>query len=164
MGPGSLARPSAASLVCRRSRRQLAALNKECQFSFSVEEPGDLDLDPALAYYQLDQGADAVFPSLSVRKLCDVHGPSHWPSGTDWLLPQSPAVAPPPTMRAPPGTSSSSYRVQRGPGPLSSAPPPGNTPACSSEEEQEDASTVEDQGEGRGEELATPQLRPQLEK
>lgn len=60
-----LAPPPAAALVSRRSRRQLAALNKECQFSFSVEEPADLD--PALAYYQLDQVADPVF-SLPVRR------------------------------------------------------------------------------------------------
>lgn len=56
---------SAVSLASRRSRRQLAALNKECEFSFSVEEPGELD--PAMAYYQLDEGADAVFSSLPVR-------------------------------------------------------------------------------------------------
>lgn len=52
-----------------RSLRQLEALNKECQFGFSaeaVEEPPDLD--PAMAYYQLDDGADAVFPPLPVRK------------------------------------------------------------------------------------------------
>lgn len=52
-----------------RSRRQLAAaLNKECQFSFSeaVEEPDDLDA--AMAYYQLDDGNDTVFPPLPVRE------------------------------------------------------------------------------------------------
>lgn len=45
-----------------------AALNKECQFSFSeaVEEPADLDA--AIAYYQLDDGSDAVFPPLPVRE------------------------------------------------------------------------------------------------
>ncbi|CAF93332.1 unnamed protein product [Tetraodon nigroviridis] len=51
--------------AARRSRRHLAALNKECPLSFSGEEPPDLD--PGLAYYQLDQGADAVFSSLPVR-------------------------------------------------------------------------------------------------
>lgn len=70
--------------VSRRSRRQLAALNKECQFSFSVEDPGDLD--PAMAYYQLDHGGDAVFSSLPVRRgvqqSCDVDQPSHWPLGS----------------------------------------------------------------------------------
>ncbi|TWW59197.1 hypothetical protein D4764_06G0007270 [Takifugu flavidus] len=106
--------------LSRRSRRQLAALNKECQFSFPVGEPGDLD--PAMAYYQLDDGGDAVFSSLT-----------------------SPAVPPSPTMRAPPGTSSSTYQVQRGPGPLPSSLPPGNTPVCSSEEELENC-TVEDHG------------------
>ncbi|XP_040002500.1 putative bifunctional UDP-N-acetylglucosamine transferase and deubiquitinase ALG13 isoform X1 [Xiphias gladius] len=110
----------------RRSRRQLvAALNKECQFGFpaeTVEEPADLDA--AIAYYQLDDASDAVFPPLP-----------------------GPAVAPPPTMGAPPPPPGSSYRVQRGPGPLSPAPPPGNTPVCSSEEDQEDTSTVEDQEE-----------------
>lgn len=59
-------------VCCRsfsRSRRQLAALNKDCQFGFSaeaVEEP--TDLDPTIAYYQLDDGSDAVFPPLPVRK------------------------------------------------------------------------------------------------
>ncbi|XP_029706440.1 putative bifunctional UDP-N-acetylglucosamine transferase and deubiquitinase ALG13 isoform X5 [Takifugu rubripes] len=105
----------------RSRRRQLAALNKECQFSFPVGEPGDLD--PAMAYYQLDDGGDAVFSSLT-----------------------SPAVPPSPTMRAPPGTSSSTYQVQRGPGPLPSSLPPGNTPVCSSEEELENC-TVEDHAE-----------------
>uniref|UniRef100_A0A3Q4I0V4 ubiquitinyl hydrolase 1 n=1 Tax=Neolamprologus brichardi TaxID=32507 RepID=A0A3Q4I0V4_NEOBR len=58
----------------------------------------------------------------------------------------SDGVFPPlPVSMSPP--SGSSYRVQRGSGPLSPAPPPRNTPVCSSEEEQEDISTVEDQGE-----------------
>ncbi|XP_070838719.1 putative bifunctional UDP-N-acetylglucosamine transferase and deubiquitinase ALG13 [Chaetodon trifascialis] len=109
----------------RRSRRQLAALNKDCQFGFSaeaVEEP--TDLDPTITYYQLDDASDAVFPPL--------------PGQT---------VAPPPTMGAPPPPPGPSYRVQRGSGPLPPAPPPGNTPVCSSEEDQEDTSTVEDQAE-----------------
>ncbi|XP_056228646.1 putative bifunctional UDP-N-acetylglucosamine transferase and deubiquitinase ALG13 isoform X1 [Seriola aureovittata] len=114
----------------RRSRRQLvAALNKECQFGFlpeTVEEPADLDA--AIAYYQLDDASDTVFPPLPVSD-----------------FPKGPAVAPPPNMGAPP--PGSSYRVQRGSGPLPPAPPPGNTPVCSSEEDQEDTSTVEDQGE-----------------
>ena len=59
------------------------------------------------------------------------------------LLPQGPALVPPPTMGALPPHTGSSYRVQRG----LAIPPPGNTPVCSSEEEQEDKSTVEDQGE-----------------
>lgn len=46
-----------------------------------MEEPGDLD--PAMAYYQLDNGSgDAVFTSLPVRKgnqSCDVYDPSNWP-------------------------------------------------------------------------------------
>nr|XP_046233849.1 putative bifunctional UDP-N-acetylglucosamine transferase and deubiquitinase ALG13 isoform X2 [Scatophagus argus] len=110
----------------RRSRRQLAALNKECQFGFSaevVEEP--TDLEPAIAYYQLDDGTDTIFPPLLDQ-----------------------AVPPPSTVGAPPPSSSgSSSRVQRGSGPLPPAPPPGNTPVCSSEEDQEDTSTVEDQAE-----------------
>ncbi|XP_008299858.1 putative bifunctional UDP-N-acetylglucosamine transferase and deubiquitinase ALG13 [Stegastes partitus] len=108
----------------RRSRRQLA-LNKEVQFGFpaeAVEEPADLDT--AITYYQLDDANDGVFPPLP-----------------------GPAVAPPPTMVAPPPPAGSSYRVQRGSGPLPPAPPPGNTPVCSSEEDQEDTSTVEDQAE-----------------
>ncbi|CAJ1052756.1 putative bifunctional UDP-N-acetylglucosamine transferase and deubiquitinase ALG13 isoform X1 [Xyrichtys novacula] len=107
----------------RRSRRQFAALNKDCQFGFHTEgtqEPSDLD--PAMAYYQLDDEGEAVFPPLT-----------------------GPAVAPPPTIGAPPPPPSSSYRIQRASGPLPPAPPPGNTPVCSSEEEQEEASTVEDQ-------------------
>uniref|UniRef100_A0A3B4VH42 ubiquitinyl hydrolase 1 n=1 Tax=Seriola dumerili TaxID=41447 RepID=A0A3B4VH42_SERDU len=98
----------------RRSRRQLvAALNKECQFGFLPETVEEpADLDAAIAYYQLDDVSD---------------------------FPKGPAVAPPPNMGAPPpGTS---YRVQRGSGPLPPAPPPGNTPVCSSEEDQEDTST-----------------------
>ncbi|XP_006806663.1 putative bifunctional UDP-N-acetylglucosamine transferase and deubiquitinase ALG13 [Neolamprologus brichardi] len=109
----------------RRSRRQLAAaLNKECQFGFpeAVEEPADLDA--AISYYQLDGASDGVFPPLP-----------------------GPTVAPPPSIGAPAPPSGSSYRVQRGSGPLSPAPPPRNTPVCSSEEEQEDISTVEDQAE-----------------
>ncbi|XP_068607357.1 putative bifunctional UDP-N-acetylglucosamine transferase and deubiquitinase ALG13 [Brachionichthys hirsutus] len=100
----------------RRSRRQLAALNKECQF----DEPADLDPD---IYYELDAGADGAFPPL-----------------------QGPTL-PPPTMGAPPPSSGTSYRAQRGSGPLPPAAPPGNTPGCSSEEEQEDTSAVEDQAE-----------------
>ncbi|XP_026025329.1 putative bifunctional UDP-N-acetylglucosamine transferase and deubiquitinase ALG13 isoform X4 [Astatotilapia calliptera] len=109
----------------RRSRRQLAAaLNKECQFGFpeAVEEPADLDA--AISYYQLDGAGDGVFPPLP-----------------------GPTVAPPPSIGPPAPPSGSSYRVQRGSGPLSPAPPPRNTPVCSSEEEQEDISTVEDQAE-----------------
>ncbi|XP_074487052.1 putative bifunctional UDP-N-acetylglucosamine transferase and deubiquitinase ALG13 isoform X1 [Sebastes fasciatus] len=110
----------------RRSRRQLAAaLNKECQFGFPAEtgeEPADLDA--TMAYYQLDEASDAIFPPLP-----------------------GPAGAPPPSMGAPPPPPGSSYRVQRGSGSLPSAPPPGNTPVCSSEDDQEDTSTVEDQAE-----------------
>lgn len=51
-----------------RSRRQLAALNKECQFGFSAESEEPNDLDATMAYYQLDDAGDAVFPSLPVRK------------------------------------------------------------------------------------------------
>ncbi|XP_045903735.1 putative bifunctional UDP-N-acetylglucosamine transferase and deubiquitinase ALG13 isoform X2 [Micropterus dolomieu] len=108
----------------RRSRRQLAALNKECQFGFSAESEEQTDLDATITYYQLDDGSDGVFPPL-----------------------QGPPVAPPQTMGAPPPPPGSSYRVQRGSGPLPPAPPPGNTPVCSSEEDQEDTSTVEDQAE-----------------
>lgn len=69
-------------------------------------------------------------------------------SGHILLFPmQGPTVAPPPSIGPPAPPSGSSYRVQRGSGPLSPAPPPRNTPVCSSEEEQEDISTVEDQGE-----------------
>lgn len=56
------------AVVFSRSRRQLAALDKESQYGFSAdvgEEPPDLD--PALSYYQLDDGADAVFTPLLVR-------------------------------------------------------------------------------------------------
>ncbi|KAM9857045.1 putative bifunctional UDP-N-acetylglucosamine transferase and deubiquitinase ALG13 [Aulostomus maculatus] len=111
----------------RRSRRQLAsALNKECQFGFPAEADESADLDAAIAYYQLDDANDAVFPPLP-----------------------GPSVAPPPAIGPP--QSSSSYRVQRGSGPLPPVPPPGNTPVCSSEEDQEDTSTVEDQAEFREE-------------
>lgn len=56
------------AVVFSRSRRQLAALDKESQYGFSAdvgEEPPDLD--PALSYYQLDDGSDAVFTPLLVR-------------------------------------------------------------------------------------------------
>lgn len=56
------------AVVFSRTRRQLAALDKESQYGFSAdvgEEPPDLD--PALTYYQLDDGADAVFTPLLVR-------------------------------------------------------------------------------------------------
>lgn len=55
--------------VClfRRSRRQLAALSKDCQFGFPAEGEEPADLDTALAYYQLDDSSDAVFPTLPVR-------------------------------------------------------------------------------------------------
>ncbi|XP_037546074.1 putative bifunctional UDP-N-acetylglucosamine transferase and deubiquitinase ALG13 [Nematolebias whitei] len=109
----------------RRSRRQLgSSLNKECQFGFpadAVDEPADLDA--AIAYYQLDDANDAIYPPLAGA-----------------------SVAPPPTIGAP-STSGSSYRVQRASGTLPPAPPPGNTPICSSEEDQGDTSTVEDQVE-----------------
>ncbi|XP_019134381.2 putative bifunctional UDP-N-acetylglucosamine transferase and deubiquitinase ALG13 isoform X2 [Larimichthys crocea] len=109
----------------RRSRRQLAALNKDGQFGFSAEaEEEPADLDPTIAYYQLDDSADTVFPPLPGQ-----------------------AMAPPQTVGAPPPPTGSTYRVQRGSGSLPPAPPPGNTPVCSSEEDQEDTSTVEDQAE-----------------
>uniref|UniRef100_A0A3P9AS60 ubiquitinyl hydrolase 1 n=1 Tax=Maylandia zebra TaxID=106582 RepID=A0A3P9AS60_9CICH len=163
------------SFTFRRSRRQLAAaLNKECQFGFpeAVEEPADLDA--AISYYQLDGAGDGVFPPLPVsmcwEKSSDdggacVHGAlrrlmighrlvvEEEDSGVTFsghilLFPmQGPTVAPPPSIGPPAPPSGSSYRVQRGSGPLSPAPPPRNTPVCSSEEEQEDISTVEDQGE-----------------
>lgn len=54
--------------VFSRSRRQLAALDKECQYGFSAEAVEEApDLEPTLTYYQLDDGADAVFPPLPVR-------------------------------------------------------------------------------------------------
>ncbi|XP_068561442.1 UDP-N-acetylglucosamine transferase subunit ALG13-like isoform X1 [Cebidichthys violaceus] len=110
----------------RRSRRQLAAaMNKDGQFGFppEVEEEEPSDLDATITFYQLDD-ADGVFPPLA-----------------------GPTVAPPPSMGAPPPPTGSSYRVQRGSGPLPPAPPPGSTPVCSSEEDQEDTSTLEDQVE-----------------
>ncbi|KAM9314747.1 LOW QUALITY PROTEIN: putative bifunctional UDP-N-acetylglucosamine transferase and deubiquitinase ALG13 [Pholidichthys leucotaenia] len=113
------------SYAFRSRRRHLAAaLNKECQFGFSEAVEDSADLDSTIAYYQLDDANNAVFPPLMGQ-----------------------SVAPPPTLGAPPPPSGSSYRVQRSPGPLPPAPPPGNTPVCSSEEDQEDASTVEDQPE-----------------
>uniref|UniRef100_A0A3Q3SKD3 ubiquitinyl hydrolase 1 n=1 Tax=Mastacembelus armatus TaxID=205130 RepID=A0A3Q3SKD3_9TELE len=102
----------------RRSRRQLAAaLNKECQFGFSDVPEEQPDLDAAIAFYPLDDTSEG------------------------------PPVAPPTAITAPPPPPAPSYRVQRGSGPLPPAPPPGNTPVCSSDDDQEDASTVEDQGE-----------------
>ncbi|XP_068178703.1 putative bifunctional UDP-N-acetylglucosamine transferase and deubiquitinase ALG13 [Antennarius striatus] len=109
----------------RRCRRQLAALNKECQFGFPAEGVDEAaDMDPPIAYYQLDDDGDGVFPPLA-----------------------GPTLTPPPNMGAPPPSSGSSYRTQRGSGPLPPAAPPRNTPVCSSEEEQEDTSTVEDQAD-----------------
>ncbi|TNN32907.1 putative bifunctional UDP-N-acetylglucosamine transferase and deubiquitinase ALG13 [Liparis tanakae] len=113
----------------RRSRRQLATtLNKDGQYGFPTdaeEEPADLDA--TITFYQLDD-TDGVFPPLA-----------------------GPAGAPPPSMGALPPPPGSSYRVQRGSGPLPPAPPPRSTPVCSSEDDQEDdqedASTVEDQAE-----------------
>lgn len=59
------------AVVFSRSRRQLAALDKDGQqYGFPPdvgEEPPDLD--PALSYYQLDDGADAVFTPMLVRML-----------------------------------------------------------------------------------------------
>ncbi|MED6246561.1 hypothetical protein ATANTOWER_019823, partial [Ataeniobius toweri] len=52
----------------RRSRRHLVAVNKDSQFGFpaeTVEEPADLD--PPIAYYQLDDASEAVFPAMPVR-------------------------------------------------------------------------------------------------
>uniref|UniRef100_A0A3P8WZ28 ubiquitinyl hydrolase 1 n=1 Tax=Cynoglossus semilaevis TaxID=244447 RepID=A0A3P8WZ28_CYNSE len=53
----------------RRSRRQLMApLNKDCQFGFPPETGEDPpDLDTAIAYYQLDDTSNGVFPPLPVR-------------------------------------------------------------------------------------------------
>lgn len=67
------------TVVSSRSRRQLAALDKESQYGFSAdvgEEPPDLD--PALSYYQLEDGADAVFTPLLVRTRSKVQ--ACWPS------------------------------------------------------------------------------------
>ncbi|XP_061843945.1 putative bifunctional UDP-N-acetylglucosamine transferase and deubiquitinase ALG13 isoform X2 [Nerophis lumbriciformis] len=101
----------------RRSRRQNA--NKECQFSFS-------DATEDVTYYQLDhnQVNTSTHAILSSTTCPRPQGPS---------VPQSPAMATPP--------AGSSYRVQRGSGPLPG--PPGSTLVCSSEEDQEDVNTVE---------------------
>ncbi|KAG7232677.1 hypothetical protein INR49_008231 [Caranx melampygus] len=117
----------------RRSRRQLvAALNKEFTFTPETgEEPADLDA--AMAYYQLDDASDAVFPPLPVFR-CSASVLQVFSSVTDHL-----------SCDVSPDTVQVFPWVQRGSGPLPSAPPPGNTPVCSSEEEQEDTSTVEDQ-------------------
>ncbi|XP_047222699.1 putative bifunctional UDP-N-acetylglucosamine transferase and deubiquitinase ALG13 isoform X3 [Girardinichthys multiradiatus] len=119
----------------RRSRRHLVAVNKDCQFGFpaeTVEEPADLD--PPIAYYQLDDASEVVFPAMP---------------GT--------AVAPPNAIGDPPPPLGSTYRVQRATGALHPASPPGNTPVCSSEEDQEDASTVEDHTEYTEEYVYSPQ-------
>ncbi|MEQ2271757.1 hypothetical protein XENORESO_008801, partial [Xenotaenia resolanae] len=119
----------------RRSRRHLVAVNKDCQFGFpaeTVEEPADLD--PPIAYYQLDDASEVVFPAMP---------------GT--------AVAPPNAIGDPPPPLGSTYRVQRATGALPPASPPGNTPVCSSEEDQEDASTVEDHTEYTEEYVYSPQ-------
>lgn len=56
------------AVVFSRSRRQLAALDKESQYGFSAEVGEEHpDLDPTLSYYQLDDGADGVFTPLLVR-------------------------------------------------------------------------------------------------
>ncbi|MEQ2199206.1 hypothetical protein XENOCAPTIV_027480, partial [Xenoophorus captivus] len=55
-------------MLCSRSRRHLVAVNKDCQFGFpaeTVEEPADLD--PPIAYYQLDDASEVVFPAMPVR-------------------------------------------------------------------------------------------------
>ncbi|XP_041839920.1 putative bifunctional UDP-N-acetylglucosamine transferase and deubiquitinase ALG13 isoform X2 [Melanotaenia boesemani] len=140
----------------RRSRRQLAAaLNKECQFGFPAEAVDDpADLEAGMAYYQLDDSNEAVFPPLPVRNQNQVPVPqlalmaaAHLSAGGSSSVTMGAAVAPPPTIGAPSAPPGSTYRVQRASGPLPPAPPPGNTPVCSSEEEQEDASTVEDQAD-----------------
>uniref|UniRef100_A0A672ZXU3 ubiquitinyl hydrolase 1 n=1 Tax=Sphaeramia orbicularis TaxID=375764 RepID=A0A672ZXU3_9TELE len=125
----------------RRSRRHLAALNKDCAFGF----PGDAvdesaDLESAMAFYQLDDGGEGS------------------------------TIPPPSAMGAPHPPAGSTYRVQRSTGPLPHAPAPGNTPVCSSEEEQGETSTVEDQGEyaedfiysSQGESHSTAYLLPIL--
>lgn len=60
---------SGCCVLCRRSRRQLMApLNKDCQFGFPPETGEDPpDLDTAIAYYQLDDTSNGVFPPLPVR-------------------------------------------------------------------------------------------------
>ncbi|KAI3352693.1 hypothetical protein L3Q82_020181 [Scortum barcoo] len=115
----------------RRSRRQLAALNKECQFGFSadaVEEP--TDLDPTITYYQLDDGGDAVFPPLPVRKSTRPGCGSAFPPWEVRPLP----LAPP-----------TEFREARGPSPLHLYL---ETHLCVHQRRiQEDTSTVEDQAE-----------------
>ncbi|XP_015226921.1 PREDICTED: putative bifunctional UDP-N-acetylglucosamine transferase and deubiquitinase ALG13 [Cyprinodon variegatus] len=109
----------------RRSRRHLVAVNKECQFGFPAEAVDEsADMDPPVAYYQLEDSNEGVFPALPGN-----------------------AVAPPNTIGESSPPIGSSYRVQRASGALHPTSPPGNTLLCSSEEDQEDVSTLEDQTE-----------------
>uniref|UniRef100_A0A3Q2CJN8 ubiquitinyl hydrolase 1 n=1 Tax=Cyprinodon variegatus TaxID=28743 RepID=A0A3Q2CJN8_CYPVA len=49
----------------RRSRRHLVAVNKECQFGFPAEAVDEsADMDPPVAYYQLEDSNEGVFPAL----------------------------------------------------------------------------------------------------
>ncbi|XP_056136570.1 putative bifunctional UDP-N-acetylglucosamine transferase and deubiquitinase ALG13 [Lampris incognitus] len=117
----------------RRSRRQFtAAINKPCQFGYSTEagEESPQDLDGGVAYYQLEEAGDAIYPPL----------------------PGQAVAPPPPLMGTPPHPSTSSYWVQQGPITLPLPPPPlppapGKPPVTSSEEDQEDSSTMEDHAE-----------------
>uniref|UniRef100_A0A8C9XF70 ubiquitinyl hydrolase 1 n=1 Tax=Sander lucioperca TaxID=283035 RepID=A0A8C9XF70_SANLU len=108
----------------RRSRRQLAAaLNKECQFGFSAETVDESsDLDGNITYYQLDNGSEAVFPPLPVRKhITSLPQPSEQtrylspliamaiPASSPWLVnemgePLCAVVAPPPYSYDPNGS------------------------------------------------------------
>ncbi|KAM6969977.1 putative bifunctional UDP-N-acetylglucosamine transferase and deubiquitinase ALG13 [Aplochiton taeniatus] len=105
------------SFRSRRSRRQMHALNKECQFSYPEGDEETQDMEGTITYYEIEEGDDNAFPPL-------------------------PGQAVPPPMV--PVSTPTSYWMQRGP---STLPPQAKQPMTSSEEDTEERSTTGDQGE-----------------
>lgn len=58
---------------CSRSRRQIPAINKECQFSY-VPEAGQeaqemaQEMEGTITFYEIEEGDETPFPPLPVTK------------------------------------------------------------------------------------------------
>ncbi|KAG8448240.1 hypothetical protein GDO86_015367 [Hymenochirus boettgeri] len=66
-----------------RSRRQMACINKECQFGYVPdrdEEPRGLE--ETLSYYEIDEGEESAFPSLSNQGSTMIPAASFWVTRT----------------------------------------------------------------------------------
>ncbi|XP_063793393.1 putative bifunctional UDP-N-acetylglucosamine transferase and deubiquitinase ALG13 isoform X1 [Pseudophryne corroboree] len=62
-----------------RSRRQMPCVNKECQFRFVPDRDEEQrGMDDTITYYEIDEGEEAAFPSLSNPGSPIVPAPGYW--------------------------------------------------------------------------------------